>query len=570
MTTFKTTDLKKLSIWGMMISLATCLLIVGFWFIGKGATVIDGQRVFTLFDDAMISMTYARNLAQGFGLVWNAGESPVEGYTNPLWTAWLAFLHLSGLPDAQMGFLVSLSGLIILIANIFIIGVLTYNLSSKSRLATFTSISLTTFCFPIIFWTLRGMEVGLLTTLVNLIFLIIFNASESAWKLPTGWLTLLIGALVLTRMDAIILILPLIYYGFRQPEKNLKKDIWISCVAGGVGTLVILCISRKIYYGEWLPNTYYLKLTGVSGITRWSRGLESLYATIQTYLKMPVFLVLIAVIFSRKICTSIFCLISFFILQCLYSINVGGDAYEWSGITNRYISIALPILFVLCGWSIGLFSNWLSRKKGAYSFTAYALVVGVFGLNLYLNGNDMRRVFWERAFGVERDFEQSAIGLHFKKHVRNKASAGVFSAGSFCYFSHLKCIDFLGKSDKYIARLTPVETAHFTPGHNKSDFNYTIKFLKPDIIIGLFSEQLLSNFLKNNSEPPYYITMNQSIWLKKGLPWPETILNSSGISNQKFSDDTLEKILQIKKQIERSKVVLSLKIQITKLFNPLG
>ena len=478
--------------------------------------------------------------------------------------------RLVPLPFIRAGLPISRGQVFILIANIFIVGLLTYNLSFQSRLATLTSISLTTFCFPIIFWTLRGMEVGLLIILVNLIFLIIFNSSESSWKLPTGLLTLLIGALVLTRMDGIILILPLIYYGFRQPQKNLKKYIWISCVMGGIGALMILCISRKIYYGEWLPNTYYLKLTGVSGITRWSRGLESLYSTFQTYLSMPVFLVLIAVIFSRKISSRIFCLISFFIFQCLYSIHVGGDAWEWSGITNRYISVALPTLFVLCGWSIGTFSNWLSIKKGSYSITAYALIVGVFGLNLYLHGKDMRRVFWERAFEVERDLDQSAIGLHFKKHVRVKASAGVFSAGSFCYFSHLKCIDFLGKSDKYIARLTPVETDPFTPGHNKSDFNYTIKVLKPDIIIGLYSEQALSNFLKQSSEPPRYLAMNQSIWLKEGLAWPEEVLNSSGISNQKFSDDVLEKVVQLKKQMERSEAVLSLKNQIKQFFKPLG
>ena len=114
MNSFKNTHVGKLSLRGITVLMAICLLLIGLWFIGKGSTVIEGQRVFTLFDDAMISMTYARNLAQGYGLVWNAGESPVEGYTNPLWTAWLAFLHLSGLPDAQMGFLVSLSGLIIL------------------------------------------------------------------------------------------------------------------------------------------------------------------------------------------------------------------------------------------------------------------------------------------------------------------------------------------------------------------------------------------------------------------------------------------------------------------------
>src|SRR5215471_13513339 len=41
------------------------------------------QRV--IADDAYISFRFARNLAEGYGLVWNIGGEPVEGYTDPLW-----------------------------------------------------------------------------------------------------------------------------------------------------------------------------------------------------------------------------------------------------------------------------------------------------------------------------------------------------------------------------------------------------------------------------------------------------------------------------------------------------
>jgi len=42
-----------------------------------------------LGDDAFISFRYARNLAEGHGLVWNVGEA-VEGYTNFLWVLLMA------------------------------------------------------------------------------------------------------------------------------------------------------------------------------------------------------------------------------------------------------------------------------------------------------------------------------------------------------------------------------------------------------------------------------------------------------------------------------------------------
>ena len=54
--------------------------------------IIDGQRYYALFDDAMISMRYAWNLAHGNGLVWNPGER-VEGFTNPLWVGFMALFR---------------------------------------------------------------------------------------------------------------------------------------------------------------------------------------------------------------------------------------------------------------------------------------------------------------------------------------------------------------------------------------------------------------------------------------------------------------------------------------------
>jgi hypothetical protein len=51
-------------------------------------------------DDAFISFRYARNLAEGHGLVFNVGER-VEGYTNFLWTVLFAPLIKLGIDPAQ-------------------------------------------------------------------------------------------------------------------------------------------------------------------------------------------------------------------------------------------------------------------------------------------------------------------------------------------------------------------------------------------------------------------------------------------------------------------------------------
>ena len=53
-------------------------------------------------DDAYISYRYARNLADGVGLVWNPGEH-VEGYTNFLWVMMLAGIDRIGADIVESG-----------------------------------------------------------------------------------------------------------------------------------------------------------------------------------------------------------------------------------------------------------------------------------------------------------------------------------------------------------------------------------------------------------------------------------------------------------------------------------
>lgn len=48
------------------------------------------------------------HLARGQGLVWNVGQPPVEGYTNPLWVIVMAALHWVQLPASKVSLLVQI------------------------------------------------------------------------------------------------------------------------------------------------------------------------------------------------------------------------------------------------------------------------------------------------------------------------------------------------------------------------------------------------------------------------------------------------------------------------------
>ncbi|MEI6046496.1 MAG: hypothetical protein WCS37_19265, partial [Chloroflexota bacterium] len=74
-----------------LISLFTLYFL---YFIYRTSFVMDnGERYFSLFDDAMISMRYAWNSSHGLGPVWNVGER-VEGYTNPLMVVLMGLVTL--------------------------------------------------------------------------------------------------------------------------------------------------------------------------------------------------------------------------------------------------------------------------------------------------------------------------------------------------------------------------------------------------------------------------------------------------------------------------------------------
>ena len=59
----------------LVLALVHALMAARFWFV---------------CDDAFIAFTYSANLAAGDGLTWFAGDTPVEGYSCPLWVVYLA------------------------------------------------------------------------------------------------------------------------------------------------------------------------------------------------------------------------------------------------------------------------------------------------------------------------------------------------------------------------------------------------------------------------------------------------------------------------------------------------
>jgi hypothetical protein len=468
-------------------------------YIYKTSFVINGERYFVLFDDAMISMRYARNLADGFGLVWNPEGERVEGYTNPLWVTFMALFHFIPLPSSKMSLLIQISGAFFLITNLIFVKKISETLSD-STLVALLAVILTAFYTPLNNWGLQGMEVSALVLIVSIsIWLALKHIRANHFSLM---IYLLLGLSTLIRIDmAVIYGAILVYLLIVQPDHRRQNLIW----GLGIFAFFILgqTIFRQIYYGDLLPNTYYLKVGGYPLFLRIVRGVYVLieYAWRFNWL---LFLFPVSVLFFRRD-REIMLLFIVFIAQVAYSIYVGGDAWEHKGGSNRYISIVMPIFFILFVYAAylirgAIIDKWYTESKNIATAANIGMVIFILAsmvnFNLLINFRSLERwVLLRQPIFIEGNKEYVRITNALKKITTSDASIAVVSAGAIPYFSDLEAIDLLGKNDPVIAH-GPSRGASgirsvsdFRPGHMKWNYDYSIGELKPDVIVQLWGDK---------------------------------------------------------------------------------
>jgi len=331
-------------------------------FVARTAFVLDGRTTFTLLDDAMISMRYARNLADGAGLRWNPGETPVEGTSNFLWTLAMAVPHVLGVPEHLTSLVVSVLGSLLLLTRVAVIWRTARVLAPTSGAAPLCAALLAAFSYATSFWTLRGMEVGLLSLLVDAAVLLV--VSPGTWESVSRRCALaaLVAAGVLTRTDAVVPLGVLAAWAVLTAPRERRGTVVAWLGAAIVVPLAAHTAFRVAYYGDPLPNTYYLKMTGAPAGERVARGGAALAALVSGSLGALVLAAAAgAVVVARRAVSaepgarggflrSPAALLAGIVASTwAYSVWVGGDAWEKFGFANRYVAIGLGALQVLAG-----------------------------------------------------------------------------------------------------------------------------------------------------------------------------------------------------------------------------
>jgi hypothetical protein len=201
---------------------------------------IDGNRYFCLFDDAMISMRYAWNFAHGEGLVWNPGEY-IQGYTNLLMTLVMSFATLvfdkstAALFIQVLGvfFTLAIAYATMQIANYF---VQDKNCQRQAFIRVIAFVCTLSY-YPLAYWSLMGMETGLLTLLCLLGVLAALNYTKNKNIKQLMLAAVYFGLAFLTRNDSIIFAaLTWIYIVQNMSRSNANRKIIPQlCIATSFG-----------------------------------------------------------------------------------------------------------------------------------------------------------------------------------------------------------------------------------------------------------------------------------------------------------------------------------------------
>lgn len=339
-----------------------------------------------LCDDAHISFRYAENLAAGRGLVFNTAER-VEGFTNFLWTVWIALGVRLGVTAESWAIgwgVASFAGAC---------GVLAWIALRDARAdedgalpLPWAGIVLALHPDAMVFGT-SGLETGPLMCALVVVLALVTRRPSTAGPSSRGRRAavagLVAGIAAGLRPDAVLLapivaLVPLLprLPGLRRlvpaasgedgdaEPWDLRCSLWF--LAGVAAIWLPLNGFRVAYFGDFFPNTYYAKSADRAW---WDQGLLYLGAYYQRYgahlCGIPLALAAVAAGDPRRRWPEIYIGLGFVLLYTLYVTRVGGDFMY-----ARLLIPTAPLLAAVAGAG-------LEARPLAWRAVFGALIVGL-------------------------------------------------------------------------------------------------------------------------------------------------------------------------------------------------
>jgi len=429
-----------------------------FSFIYAAAHEAGSKTYFLLFDESMVSMQYAKNLAQGHGLSWNAFEPGItgEGFSSFLWTLWMSICHILSPSENLASLLVLMSGMAVLLGNLWIIREIAEYLTRKSFLATFLSMMAVGFYYPLISWTMGGVETGLLTFLFNSCILISFRLTDKYTERNLYILMACMVAAVLTRVDSTFLMFLIAHFVLKNIPDEHRKFCTINFLSAIGMTSVAYLFFRYFYFGGIVSNIYNIEVGSIPLLERLIMGLKNYIKLLFQHL-YPLILFALPFFAMSKIKngSKVKFLCRLIIFQSVYSILVGSNSWTNDNFPNQHIILVIPVLTVLSMAGLNELRHIL-RPKISDEVRLPFLVMSFLMIWAPVSGHDV--ISWLNnnplinypKYGDE--IKQLKTGISIKRFASSPIKVATTQPGMISYYSGMNTIDLSGRNQKSIAK----------------------------------------------------------------------------------------------------------------------
>lgn len=390
-------------------------------------------------DDTYISLRYARNLAQGYGLTYSTdGQPPVEGYTNFLWVILETPLFLMGLGDTAIMHAVKLMGIA------FGIGTLLYarrlacraGVSAASGQAALVLASSVPF---LAFWAVGGLETSMF------IFFAVAAVSTLLAELQEGKPHLLsyffLCCMALTRPEGLFFTLALTpaVTAVRLLDSSRGPSLFarIRPLLPGVALFGLLygCyfLWRWHYYGYLLPNTFYAKSGSISlrQIARRLSEMSPLLRHLTPYLVVAVLALPLAR--TARLRERLVVFLAFLVLFAF----AFASKREWMP-GFRYVLPCVPFLLVLTVSSLDALYVRVRTPETALRWDLLTSIVLLIACLVFLLPTHEYR--GKKRYADDYARCHVALGKWLRQYAPADASYASWDMGAVPYFSHLPTI----------------------------------------------------------------------------------------------------------------------------------
>jgi len=464
--------------------LAAILLLVG-------GMAYDAARP---VDDAYITFRFAENFAKGFGLSFNAGAPPVEGYTSfgqVLLMAPLTKFNKRVAPFAAVALgILAWAGVVALTWK-HIYGL---RQGPLGRPEWFTILFLAA-CNPAIVWAWSGME----TALFALCWVAAWTVhqkeyQQNQWPWTSALLTFAAGLL---HPEGILIgvVLGAAWFIPVRKERLNQALLYLGLAFGLFG---LYWLWRWHYFGYFFPNTYYAKVGSGGRLLLKGLGYVALGFVSSA---VPVYLIYLKISrFNTWRTWPRWLVLALGMVGAVvvFNILVGGDYFPF----QRFLLPAFPFI-ALATWQLWTdhraalaikreaeLKEIAAEEGGAAPVDEEPVkkgrpwlwaVIMLLLLNLWSNLVPLQMKQYKLMQGAVPEFISTGGAL--ANLLPKNAAIATIPIGALGYFSDRPIVDLMGLADVHIAHL-PVATGERNVGHEKFDYKYVLDE-EPDVIMQL-------------------------------------------------------------------------------------